>query len=185
VRPCESTYKRLTYIIRFEFFFLLKVYDEYKGQDGAPPKLVKKVKDLGRDPLYQYLLPKLETFRSNGRFREKAYYWGAIEADLADVTTPEALYQYFMIKRPESADLFQCFLREEDRDSQSWECMMKFEDMMKESTTYERFMELFKETLAMLKETPLFKGKPKGSKALLNVYDEYKGLDLEHSRKKK
>ena len=153
--------------------------------DRAPYKLVKSVKDLGRDPLYAYLLPKLDAFKLTDVYKHRADNWGLIDvpanlnrwerprrADYASIT-PEALYENFFVKRSDGARWFQYFLSEKFGDYRSCECTERFELMLKDTATYERCMYLLLENMTMLTRTALHAENPKLVKGLKDIVDEY------------
>lgn len=101
---------------------------------GAPPKLYKKVMELGMQPLYEDLLPKLEAFKSDNDFKKRVDGWNLVklelpegqkwydfrEEDFADVT-PAEMYRNFL--KSDGGRFFQYFLRDKYKDHRSMDCM--------------------------------------------------------------
>jgi hypothetical protein len=161
----------------------------------APPKLLKVVVERGRDPIYAYLLPKLDAFKASDRYKRCADDWGLVAVPVTDSrgrhrepdfsgVTPEALYDNFMAEHSEGAYWFDSFLGSKYKDSTSWLCMVKFEAMLKETTPYADFMDLLKEILELIDRSPFVTENPADVEALQKLYVKFKGLDLDEASRK-
>ncbi|KAI2509028.1 hypothetical protein MHU86_5404 [Fragilaria crotonensis] len=166
---------------------------------GAPPPLLKNVKKFGRNPLYDYLLTKLDAFKQTKNYGRLAMDWDLIKIpkqermyhptkdDFANIPSQE-LYEKLMFGESqgnhEAAQQFEKFLLGELYDRHSWTCMRHFETMMKEIMTYEAFMERFKDNMEKIGERhyPFALENVRACAALKECYDKYKDLDLETAR---
>ncbi|KAI2509027.1 hypothetical protein MHU86_5403 [Fragilaria crotonensis] len=169
----------------------------------APPRLLKDVKDFGRDPLRQFLLPKLDSFKKSDDYERFAKEWDLIkvpkherhyrptENELAEISAEE-LYEKLMFGKSDGNQqgaykFSDSFLRITCGDRSSWKCMCNFETMMKETTTYVDFMKLFKNNMEEIGKfhNPFANGNPAAFGALKDCYDKYEDLDLAAARKQK
>jgi len=163
---------------------------------GAPPKLYKKVMELGMQPLYEDLLPKLEAFKSDGEFKKRVDGWNLVELDLpegqkwyefreedfADVT-PAEMYRNFL--KSDGGRFFQYFMVDKYKDHRSMDCMKYFEAMKCETMPYEEFMKSFDYVLPWIcYETDFGSKNPIIIKDLKKLYEKYEGLDLKAASKK-
>jgi len=163
---------------------------------GAPPKLYKKVMELGMQPLYEDLLPKLEAFKSDEEFKRRVDGWNLVKTDLPEGqrrhdfreedfahVTPADMYRNFL--KSDGGRFFQYFMEEKYKDHRSWECMTHLEAMTSEKMPYEEFMKSFNYILPwMLYETDFGAKNPTIVKDLKKLYEKYEGLDLKAASKK-
>ena len=132
---------------------------------GAPSALVKTVMKHGLDPLRKNMLKKLEDPKSQQKFQSEALKWGIIrianrkarflylDKDLK--VSPAGIYAT-CISHKEGSDgalWLKTFPREDGSDA--WACMRSFEEMRKESTSYEDFMIQFKDVMRIVKSAGL------------------------------
>ncbi|KAI2503090.1 hypothetical protein MHU86_11361 [Fragilaria crotonensis] len=166
----------------------------------APSLLLSKVKEFGRDPLHNYLLSKIKLFKKTDEYRANAKTWDLItvsEEDRLDPTVytnipAEVLYEKLMFPKRDghfvATDVFvRTFLSRELDDDFSWPCMLDFETMMSDTTTYTKFMKLFQKNMAIFSGNyfPFARANQEAVAALKECYDTYKDLDLKAARKQK
>lgn len=154
--------------------------------DRAPPKLVRKVMELGMAPLYADLIGKLKMFMEHDRYMSCAV--DDVELYLrVDITlfTPEELYVIFMLNTHKGgAHVFQSFLLHYCLDPHSWDCMVNFEQMKNEHTSYMSFMTLFKAVINVYPHLPIAEETAEEFEALEKLYGKCKDLDLKAAWKK-
>lgn len=151
----------------------------------APPTMVIKIVELGLEPLFEDLRPKLDAFKSDAEFKRRAENWnlidkpkksskGMLEARDYSHLTPEDLYKNFMSTvMSQGGREFEDFLEREYDDVSSWECMTNFEVMKKETTTYKEFMRLFEDNIGMIKNTPFGRNNTKNVAGLEKCFAKY------------
>ena len=134
--------------------------------------LCKKVIELGVQPLYEDLLPKLEAFTSDDDFKRNVAHWNLVELDLpqgpyayayyfrkedfAHVTATD-MYRNFVMT--DGGCFFEEFLRRKHGDIFSWQCMKSFE-AMKTATKYEELMGHFHAVASRLPLTDFGRNNP-------------------------
>lgn len=170
-----------------------KVEKEWSDQHGcAPAILVSQVMELGMEPLFEnYLSPKLLEFKKTETFRRGARQWNLLcvtrtqdskafqVKDVADFTAQD-LYDSFMHSKTDAGETFQNYLND---DAWIWDCMVNFESMKKETTTYEEFMNLFDDNLRAIENTYIDDENSGYIRTLKELYDKY--WDRKKGRPKK
>ena len=145
-----------------------------KAAGGVPTALAKKVTELGRDPLRNEYLLKLEDFKSDEKFQTLT--------DWSEVP-PEEMYEKLTGDQAnQNQDLalaFQNYLGDNTKAKEAWMCMKSLEDLWKkwEDMKYEDFMKLFtNEVMSKVKNTDL-----NDKKALQKCHTKYKDLKVKEA----
>ena len=149
----------------------------------APAILVNQVIELGMRPRFDnYLCLLLLKFNKHNAFRRGTQYWNLLRVtrtpadyafraeDFAHFTAEEELYHNFLSKKTDSGITFQRYL---DDDVWIWDCIVNFETMKKETTTYKEFMNLFDDNLHMIEYTNFAEENSENIQTLKKLYDMY------------